>query len=322
MKKLISILLVVLLALTFVACDEQTKDDKQSGDGTSVTTGNPDSTGDPTDTSRDDDSTDSDTSGSDTSGDDTSGGNTSSGDNSQTNPPDDDKPAEPIKADVFHRDHYYEFVWEEKDSANGVLTISEYMIASADDMAGMGLSGELTYKQNILTYNVTYTKNADGVYIAEGAVVSAASAAEGESAAAFIQMMKAGLGDSQLDVLTGRVLDGEVLTSKEDIENYIWEFDVNVKVTFTVEDGKMVVSEYVKNYTSWGFMAPTKEVCHIENDIVRTFDEYERDALVRITTYRENGVIEKEDFYSDGEISSTDYYDENGDMIMNNEQIG
>ena len=309
MKKLISILLVMLLAISFVACDKQNPDDSQSGDGSSVTTGNPDSTGDPTDTSGNGDTT----------GGDTSGDDTSDGDGSQTNPPDDDKPAEKIKADVFHRDHYYEFVWEEKDSADGVLTISEYMIASADDMAGMGLSGALTYKQTILTYNVTYTKNADGVYVAEGAVVSAASAVEGESAAAFIQMMKANLGDSQLDVLTGRVLDGEVLTSKEDIENYIWEFDVNVKVTFTVSDGKMVVSEYVKNYTSWGFMAPTKEVCHIANDVVCAFDEYENDELVMITTYRENGVIEKEDYYSGGAISSTDHYDENGDMIMNND---
>ncbi len=300
MKKLISILLVLLLALTFVACDEQNKDDKQSGDGTSVTTGNPDSTGDPTDTSGNGDST---------------GDGTSSGDDSQTNPPDDDNPAEKIKTDVFHQDHYYEFVWEETDSSNGVLTISEYMIATADEMAGMGLSGELTYKQTILTYNVTYTKNADGVYVAEGAVVSATSAVEGESAVAFVQMMKESLGDSQLDVLTGRVLDGEVLTSKEDIENYIWEFDNNVKVTFTVVDGKMVVSEYVKNYTSWGFEAPTKEVCHIENAVVRLFDEYESDELVQISTYRENGIIEKRDIYWEGNVSNTVNYDENGEEV-------
>ena len=303
MKKLISILLVVLLALTFVACDEQNKDDKQSGDGTSVTTGNPDSTGDPTYTNENGDST---------------GDGTSGGDDSQTNPPDDDKPAEKIKTDVFHQDHYYEFVWKETDSSNGVLTISEYMIATADEMAGMGLSGELTYKQNILTYNVTYTKNADGVYVAEGAVASATSAVEGESAAAFIQKMKESLGDSQLDVLTGRVLDGEVLTSKEDIENYIWEFDNTVKVTFTVVDGKMVVSEYVKNYTSWGFEAPTKEVCHIENAVVRSFDEYERDELVQISTYRENGIIEKRDIYWEGNVSNTVNYDENGEEIENN----
>ena len=293
---------MLLLALTFVACDEQNKDDKQSGDGTSVTTGNPDSTGDPTDTSGNGDST---------------GDGTSCGDDSQTNPPDDDNPAEKIKTDVFHRDHYYEFVWEETDSSNGVLTISEYMIATADEMAGIGLSGELTYKQTILTYNVTYTKNADGVYVAEGAVVSAASAVEGESAAAFVQMMKESLDDSQLDVMTGRVLDGEVLTSKEDIENYIWEFDNNVKVTFTVVDGKMVVSEYVKNYTSWGFGAPTKEVCHIENAVVRSFDEYECDELVQISTYRENGIIEKRDFYWDGNVSDTVNYDENGEEIEN-----
>ena len=302
MKKLITILLVVLLALTFVACDEQNKDDKQSGNGTSVTTGKPDSTGGPTDTSGNGDST----------GDDTSGG-----DNSQTNPPDDDKPAEKIKTDVFHQNHYYEFVWEETDSTNGVLTISEYMIVTADEMAGMGLSGEFTYKEAILTYNVTYTKNADGVYVAEGAVASVASAVEGESATAFIQMVKENLSDSQLDVLTGRVLDGEVLTSKEDIENYIWEFENTVKVTFTVVDGKMVVSEYVKNYISWGFEAPTEEVCHIENAVVRSFDQYERDELVQISTYRENGIIEKRDFYWEGNVSNTVNFDENGKEIKN-----
>lgn len=292
MKKMISILLVVLFALTFVACDDQNKDDKQSGDGTSVTTGNPDSTGNPTDTSGNGDST----------------GDGSSGD-------DDDKSAEKIKSDVFHQDHYYEFVWEETDSTYGALTISEYMIPTADEMAGIGLSGELTYKPTILTYNVTYTKNADGVYVAEGAVASATSAVEGESAAAFIQMMKGRLGDTQLDILTGRVLDGEVLTSKEDIENYIYEFNNTVKVTFTVVGGKMVVSEYVKNYTSWGFLAPTKEVCHIENAVVRSLYEYESDELVKISTYRENGIIEKRDFYWEGNVSNTVNYDENGEEI-------
>lgn len=294
MRKIIGILLTMLLILSFAACDQQEQDISQGGDGTSTTTEAPNSTENSSDTD---------------------GNDTSTGDNTSTDPSDDDKPAEKIKADVFHRDHYYEFIWDETNSSNGVLTISEYMTATAEDMAGMGLSGALTYKQKILTFNVTYIKSANGVYVAEGAIATAASAMEGESAAAFIQMMKESLGDSQLDVLTGRVLDGEVLTNKEDIENFIWEFDTTVKVTFTVQNGEMVVTEYEKNYTSWGFQTPTKEICHIDNAVVRSFDEYERDVLVRISQYRENGIIEKTDYYSQGAVSSTTHYDENGDMI-------
>lgn len=302
MKKLISILLVMLLALTFVACDEQNEKDSQNGDGTTITTGTPDSTGNPSDTSGNGDST---------------GGDTSSGDNLQTNPSDDNKPAEKIKANVFHQDHYYEFAWEETDGTNGVLTIAEYMTATADEMAGMGLSGALTYKQNILTYNVTYSQGADGVYIAEGAVVSVASAVEGESATAFIQMMKEGLGDSQLDILTGRALEGEALTAKDDIENFLMRNDCTVKVSFSIKDGKMVVSEYETNYIVWGPLVPIKEVCYIQNDVVRTYEKHYDGALDSITAYRENGIIEKCDTYYEGKISYTVNYDENGDEIGN-----
>lgn len=317
MRKIISILLTMLLILSFAACDQQEPDNSQGGDGSSTTTEPPNSTENPSGIGDNDTST-----GDNTSTDSSGGDDTSTRDDTSTDPSDDDKPAEKIKADVFHRDHYYEFIWDETNSSNGVLTISEYMTATAEDMAGMGLSGALTYKEEILTFDVTYTKSADGVYVAEGAVSTAASAVEGESAAAFIQMMKESLGDSQLDVLTGRVLDGEVLTNKEDIENFIWEFDTTVKVTFTVQNGEMVVTEYEKNYTSWGFQAPTKEICHIDNAVVRSFDEYERDVLVRISQYRENGIIEKTDYYSQGAVSSTTHYNENGDMIEDADKNG
>jgi len=144
---------------------------------------------------------------------------------------------------------------------------------------------------------------------------------EGESAAAFIKMTKEKLEDSKLDILTGKVLDGEVLTTKDDIENYIWEFDTKVKLTFTVKDGKLNITEYEKNYTSWGFKAPTKEVCHVENAVVRSYDEYEHNALVRISEYRANGVIEKTDYYSEGKITSTSEYDENGNVTSEKETV-
>lgn len=276
MKKLICILIVVLLTLSFVACNSQTN----STDG------------------------------------------------------DKQKPVGKIKADVLCDDDHYEFVWEEKDATNGVLIVSECMTATADEIASVGLSGTLTAKES-LTYNVTYSKGTDGVYVAEGAVASAAMSIEGECADEYIKKVKESLEDSKLDILTGRVLDGEVLTNKEDIEDFIGEDDKKVKVTFTVENGKMVVSEYVDNYIRGERI---KEVYHIENDVTRSCEEYESDELVRKLTYRENGNtekiedfregklkyaeyydengnIERTDYYTNGELTSTEYYDENGNII-------
>ncbi len=298
MKKAISIFFVVLLVVSLVACNEQKKDASQSGNGTTDTT-------DTTDTNDTNDTTD------DTEND------TSGDDDSQINPPDDDKPAEKIKANVFHQDHYYEFVWEETDSTNGVLTITEYMTATPDEMASIGLSGELTYRRDIFTYNVTYSKSGDGVYVAEGAIVSAASAVEGESAAAFIQMMKDSLSDSKQGNLIGRMLDGEVLTAKDDIENYLMRNDCTAKVTFSVKDGKMVVSEYETNYIVWGPLVPVKEVCYIQNDVVRTYEEHYNGELESVTSYDENGKIEKFDNLEDN-TSNTVPHDKNGDKSPSN----
>ena len=130
-------------------------------------------------------------------------------------------------------------------------------------------------------------------------------------------MMKEGLDDSQLDVLTGRVLDGEVLTAKADIENFLMRNDCTVKVSFSVASGKMVVSEYETNYIVWGPLVPIKEVCYIQNDVVRTFEEHYDGALESIATYRANGIIEKRDSYYEGEISYTVNYDENGEELLN-----
>lgn len=228
----------------------------------------------------------------------------------------DDKPAANPQASVVYEDVFLEFIWTEIDDSNGILQIAEVAHFPGELLESVGLTGTLTYKPEIVSYAVTYTKTADGVYVAEGAIQSVAASVEGESAEAFIQMMKQNLDDSKLDEMTGRVLDGEVLTAKEDIEWLIWKYDTCAKVTFTVVDGVLTVSEYEQNYISWGFQAPTREVFHVENGVVRAYDEYEDDELVRIMEYRENGVIEKEIYYWEGEVSSTTYYDENGEEIV------
>lgn len=217
---------------------------------------------------------------------------------------------------ILHSDMQYEFQWVAVDDTKGMLTIATVLTASAEEMEGMGLSGSLVYRPEIRTYEVSYTKTDAGVYTVSGAIVSVAASVKGESAEGFIQMMKQSLGDSKLDEMTGRVLDGEVLTQKEDIEWLIWEYDVTVQATFSVQDGKMVVAAFEKSYTSWGFMAPTKEIAIVENGVVRRYDEYEENVLVRVSEYRENGTMLKCTYYYEGEISNEIHYDENGDEIM------
>lgn len=227
----------------------------------------------------------------------------------------DEEPETAPNAMILHSDTQYEFQWIAIDDTKGMLTIATVLTASAEDMEGVGLSGSLVYKPEICTYEVSYTETDAGVYTASGAIVSVAASVEGESAEAFIQMMKQSLGDSKLDVMTGRVLDGEILTEKEDIEWLIWEYDVTVQVTFSVQDGKMVVAEFEKSYTSWGFMAPTKEIAHVKDGVVRRYEEYEQDELMKVTEYRENGVILKCTYYYEGKVSNEIHYDENGDEI-------
>ena len=153
MKKAISILLAVLLVASLVACVEQKKDASQGGNETTDTTDTTD-TGDTNDTTGD---TEDDTS------DNTDDDKPDDTDDDKSDDTDDNKPVKKIKTDVFHQDHYYEFVWEETDGTNGVLTITEYMTATPDEMASVGLTGELTYRRDILTYHVTYSKSADDI---------------------------------------------------------------------------------------------------------------------------------------------------------------
>lgn len=292
MKRLAIALLALLLACSLMACSDDAAKDTKDTTGTTAA-----------DTTAATEPAASGTNASDT--------NATTG--TTAAPSDDPAPAEVIKADVLHEDIYYEFIWEETDGANGVLTVSEYMVATADEMAELGLSGDLTYKAYIVTYNVTYEKSADGVYVAEGSVVSAASAVEGASADAFIQMMKSSL--EEPDGVDGRVLDGEVLTAKEDIESFLMRNDSTVKVTFSVQNGNMAVSQYECNYIVWGPLVPVKDVCHIQNDVVRSWEEHYDGELESITTYREDGTVERCDSYWEGEVSNTVRYDENGDEI-------
>lgn len=234
------------------------------------------------------------------------------------------QPSQPVaqkdpSAEISFSGDCMEFTWTDLGNNRGYIAAASVVRADAEQMGQMGLTGTLTVKHEIRTYEVTYTKEAQGVYVAEGAIISAAASVEGESAAAFIEMMKANLGSSKLDELTKRTLDGEVLTKKDDIENFIWMFDCTLKLTFTVENGKLVVRECEQNYINWGFLEQKKEIYRITDNVIRVYEEYTKGEIECIFYYRTSGVIEKADYYYEGKISYTTFYDEAGNPIQDTE---
>ena len=237
-----------------------------------------------------------------------------------TNPTGATLPSQPAQAGTVERilfeETVCEYKWVETGWNTGVLTVAEVMELTAEETPMLGLTGALKISTTILTFDVTYTKTSQDTYVVQGAVSSASAAVEGESAAAFIEIMKSIQDDTQLGKLTKRVLDGEVLTNKEDIENYIWVLDLSIKATFSVANDKLSMQEIEHNYVSWGFQTSTKDVLRVTNSVVREFEEYENGVLLSISYYRANSIIERTDYYYEGKVSSSTYYDEAGNPIQ------
>lgn len=208
-----------------------------------------------------------------------------------------------------------EITWIAIDGTNGTLEITWADTATEEDLEGSGFNAPLTMKETV-SYDVTYTKDTQGVYTASGADVAVGMTIEGADAAAFMQAMIAMYEQEEDDLskLTVRAFRGEKLTG-EDVQKYTYEIDGAVEITFTLEDGEMTVQEFTKTYSEWGSMTPVKEVYKIEAGVLRVVEEYEREELSKRTYYRANGVIEKEVYYYEGEESGVTNYDENGEEI-------
>jgi hypothetical protein len=195
------------------------------------------------------------------------------------------------------------------------------MTATADETASVGLTGALRVEPEIMEYTVSYTKGADGVYEATGNISAVSAKVEGESAKGFIDLTKMGLDDSNYSQLTKRVLDGETLTAKADIEAYLMAIDAKLMIKFSVQGDKLSITSFENIYTSWGDRIPSNDTFRIADDVVRAYDEYENNKLVCSSTYRSTGIIEKMEFYSDGKVNGTIYYDENGEAKESDKNV-
>ncbi len=317
MKKLLSILLAIFVILSFAACGQDSGNDSDDGDtkvtdkegnDNKETTGNDGTTGE----SQNGDNTPESTTGGGSSNE-TPNGN--GGDNSGS------VANKVLKTEVAFDGYSIEFKWTEKDASTGTIVVSQIITATADETALVGLTGALKVAPEITEYTVTYTKGADGGYIAEGAVSAVSAKVEGEAAQGFIDLTKMGLDDSNYSQLTKKVLDGDVLTAKADIEAYLMAIDSQIKISFTVQGDKISVSTYEHIYTSWGDRIATKDIYRIEGSYVKTWEEYENNELFCVSTFRSNGIIEKLDFYSNGVINDTTYFDENGEVKESNKDV-
>ncbi|MBR6681464.1 MAG: hypothetical protein IKL40_00585 [Clostridia bacterium] len=315
MKKLLSILLAIFVILSFAACgqnsvneadDDETKATDKSDKDEKETTGSGDTTGDQN-------------------GDDTPESTTGGGSSNETpNGNGGGSSAEAIKSlksVVKYDGSLIEFTWTQKDASNGIMAVSHVMTATADETASVGLTGALRVEPEIMEFTVAYTKGADGVYEATGNISAVSAKVEGEAAKGFIDLTKMGLDDSNYSQLTKRVLDGETLTAKADIEAYVMAIDAKLKIKFSVQGDKLSITSFENIYTSWGDRIPSNDTFRIADDVVRVYDEYENNKLFCSSTYRSNGIIEKMEYYSNGEVIGTTYYDENGEAKESNKDV-
>lgn len=321
MKKLLSILLAIFVILSFAACGQDSNNDADDDDA-KITDKDTD---DKKETTENDEET--------------TGGNATTGENGDKSPESttgngstNETPSgngggtsaeasKSLKSVVTYDGSIIEFTWTQKDASNGVMVVSHVMTATADETASVGLTGALRVEPEIMEYTVSYTKGADGVYEATGNISAVSAKVEGEAAKGFIDLTKMGLDDSNYSQLTKRVLDGETLTAKADIEAYLMAIDAKLMIKFSVQGDKLSITSFENIYTSWGDRIPSNATFRIADDVVRAYDEYENNKLVCSSTYRSTGIIEKMEFYSDGKVTGTTYYDENGEAKESDKNV-
>lgn len=339
MKKLLAIVLAMMVMLSLVACGEDS-DGKgaENTDAPSQSNAAGNDISDPSEKPESDDNGAGDENNSETEGEDSSEGaddETASPDNTEENAqsgnataaPDDttqgdenDSKSE-IKAVIKHTPKKeLEFIYVPTDADSGVLKVADVNIADEKDLAGLGFKAPMALK-DIAIYNVTFVKSADGVCVVEGTISGATSKIEGESAAEYLEMFKQKVDtSSETNKLMYRVISGEVLTEKAEIEKYTYEINSTIRLSFTEEKGVMTVKEYSKSYTEFGSQRNVKESYEIKDAVIRGINEYEDEKLEMRCEFRADGTKEKEIYYDEnGDIYSSHDCDAEGNIISKEE---
>ncbi len=316
MKKLFALLSIVTLLLTAVACDEAdvTDEDTQDPDSPAVTT-----TADPDGSATTPGATD------------PQKPNVTDPSKPEVTAPKTEEPADDTSKALILGEggRIYEFKWVPTDETTGVLTMSEVISATEEDIAmlhQMGIAGDgpLEIRNPISDFQVTYTVDANGVYTVEGPIKALSISVTGGSIAdAFIQWSKDQYADpDEIEQVLLRMLDGEVITDPDDIEQFTYEIDSSIKVTFSLENSKLKISRFDKRYTVWGAGATVSDEYYVENDVIRKFVEGDGYGMGSYTyEYRSDGSLEKELGYSSiGTLSSVTYYAEDGTTPLRQER--
>ncbi len=286
MKKL-SLFLALILVLTcavFAACGDETK--KDDSDKTESTASETESTASGDGSVADGESSVADD---ETSKDDATSTDDEASTDDETSTGDEENGDEYMSFEMKCGDYIYVIKLLETDSEEGVFEFYETSVAGEEELAMMGMSGTLSMS-DITAFKATDIKTSETSIVITGAPTSVRSEFKGEAAETFKSLYKSMFEgeDDPLSQLTLRLLDGEVLEG-EDIDNYTYLIDQTFEIEFSLENDELVITQFTRHYTSWGFLTPTKDVCTVENGIVRSILTYEEDELVYEEYYDENG---------------------------------
>ena len=210
------------------------------------------------------------------------------------------------------------FSFVDKGHGKGTLRVDTLMYAPEDQIEAMGYKAPLALV-DIKVFDVEVTNN-NGKYVVIGGISAVGMNFEGDAEAVefFRQsMIASNNGDSELDKLTVRALQGEILTG-EDIENFTWKTNEKIDANFEITGDKLTVTAFASEYTEWGTMDELAITFGIQDGAIRKEIVNNRGKLENIIYYRENGSREKEESYSEGIISAIDYYNADN-MILKTE---
>lgn len=216
-----------------------------------------------------------------------------------------------LSSEVSHN-----FKWTKIDDKNGIIVLER--------IAGSLYSEDLQENDDIditeiYTYFVTFSEK-DGTYSVEGKLSSLGLVIDGASNEEFLKNAVSNTGDSRYNDIRKRLYNGEIINKIDEIENYTQRADEVFSAKFTLNDGKINLSEYAVEYTEVNTKHKIKKM---------TTTTVGNDNIVQISkeTVYANGILEtcieyagyKTHFentdvaktitrYTDGELSAVEKY--------------
>ncbi len=234
-----------------------------------------------------------------------------------------------IVINTAHSMNKYEFTWMDSGNSTGIMqftdimTIPDEQIEQIKDRYGIVGDGPL-YSSILYRFSVTYTID-EGRFIASGDLIAISMQISGGTLAqAYVDYVKSIFPETTDDPAYKMLIKGEFITDKNQFKTHTGMYDVSAEFIFSLNDGALSVDTFHHEYTvgpndyEVGDEAYIKNVYHFIDNYTHIVEQYGKDSadspfkLWEVSTYREDGTIEKTARYSDGILYSEDYFAASG----------